>query len=806
MRETIITWWFPSSTWSLFLSLALPVLWRRLCRFVASRIIFTCCCCRCRFRCSSTPAQSPTTTATTQCANRYHSSSLLDRRYLARRGRQQRPLPTVLLVLLHCLGGDLYGASRPVYLVESATIATPAAATAVSLWRRIESDLLLDSCNPDEPPTLPTRMDCSIRRSEISEAMEPPATGGDENNKGDSLAWIPEGFCDTGLDRVFFPLAPSVPLPQQQGDNDGGDVGDLYFPPVPFILTMSERDICPTLDQCLVCGDWSACPTIANCGTDNVIIHNAFPIESLCSGHADDTWTVGDISVLDPIREFCQKYYDREQSASSSSSSYSSFTYICFLSCDKSTGEMPEEDKPPPDIILPPPQEGRGEDGEYHQDGKPYLGADTMAKKKAIVWNSRVAALLSFGGSTFILVDVLSHIDKRKTVYHQLLAMMACFDLVTAVAWSFASAAIPQKQATNSWIPEFDIATDPLPDHVQANIYGAVGTDATCQAQAFFIQLGYTSIFYNVSLSLYYLLVIVYGWREPSLLKIRLPLHGLPLLVGICLAFGILPVYSWIEYGCHLMPYPAGDLWKVLVFVVVPIGFSIVAITSTMLMVYWSVRQTDVAARKWKMESREVSTSITTTRQHQKKTKKISILTQVFWQSLLYTISFYITWPIMFAVYLAGADARSNRFGLAATVAFVAPLQGFNNFLVYVRPRITAFVRSHRRRTGTSSSTPTISSSMGGAAAGIPAANHRSTLPTTSADFSQSQSNNGTTMTFGSQNFHDEQHLGDVASAFVDPSVLLARKEEEEQHEQQVLSVEKHLDSVESPKSDFWIS
>ena len=60
----------------------------------------------------------------------------------------------------------------------------------------------------------------------------------------------------------------------------------------------------------------------------------------------------------------------------------------------------------------------------------------------------------------------------------------------------------------------------------------------------------------------------------------------------------------------------------------------------------------------------------------------------VFWQALFYTISFYVTWPIVFCVYITGWDYSRQVYAFSAMVAFVAPLQGFNNCLVYTRPRI----------------------------------------------------------------------------------------------------------------------
>ena len=43
---------------------------------------------------------------------------------------------------------------------------------------------------------------------------------------------------------------------------------------------------------------------------------------------------------------------------------------------------------------------------------------------------------------------------------------------------------------------------------------GAIGTTQTCKTQGFFIQLGLAVTFFNVSLSVYYYLVIARSWRE----------------------------------------------------------------------------------------------------------------------------------------------------------------------------------------------------------------------------------------------------------------------------------------------------
>ena len=78
-----------------------------------------------------------------------------------------------------------------------------------------------------------------------------------------------------------------------------------------------------------------------------------------------------------------------------------------------------------------------------------------------------------------------------------------------------------------------------------------------------------------------------------------------------------------------------------------------------MFVVYWTVRNQALKARKWNLGANQASTM-----EH-----------AVMWQCLLYVCAFYITWPIMFGVYLFSVD-ENGPFALTITVAFVAPLQG----------------------------------------------------------------------------------------------------------------------------------
>jgi hypothetical protein len=105
-----------------------------------------------------------------------------------------------------------------------------------------------------------------------------------------------------------------------------------------------------------------------------------------------------------------------------------------------------------------------------------YLGADTIAKKRVLVWMPRISAFLSLLGSLTILTDIYRHYRKPLDQYHELVACICGFDLFASTALMFTTLPIPPYDS-------FGLPT---------GIYGAHGTVATCKLQGFFYQLGLT--------------------------------------------------------------------------------------------------------------------------------------------------------------------------------------------------------------------------------------------------------------------------------------------------------------------------
>jgi hypothetical protein len=321
-----------------------------------------------------------------------------------------------------------------------------------------------------------------------------------------------------------------------------------------------------------------------------------------------------------------------------------------------------------------------------------------------LVWVPRFSALLSMFGSSMIMYDILRDKTKRGSVFHTLMVAMAVFDFLGSIAWALSS--LP--------IPEYEYGEP-------SGIYGAKGNEATCTAQGFFVQLGYTSIFYNMSLSFYFLCVVRYRMQESQLKKRQIWFHIPALFIGFTLAFGGIPFYGNQFWGCYLSPPPlVEDLRYVVIFAALPICTAVAILTVNTILVYWAVRKQMIAAGKWRitravlkptetslarnstvsvalpMDLDASGVSVHPRRRKSKRDSQIQKLErQTFWQALFYLGAFYLTWPILLASNLN--DNAGSYYGFVILVFTLAPLQGFLNFLVYARPRIQRVLRMRKR-------------------------------------------------------------------------------------------------------------
>lgn len=276
--------------------------------------------------------------------------------------------------------------------------------------------------------------------------------------------------------------------------------------------------------------------------------------------------------------------------------------------------------------------------------GSGYGGASTATKQKVLTWLPRVMAILSFLSSSFIIFDASSSQEKRERLQNQLLIALSLFDIFGSAAYAFTTLPIPE-------------------NYTYGPVYGAKGNDASCTAQGFFIQIGTISAYTNVSLSLYYLLVIKYGWSESRVKKLRVYLFFVPILVGLSFAFAGIPFYDPLPLWCN----NTASYWPD-----IPVAVAIGLATFIMGTVCWDVYSKERRTRKY----------------HSGRTGRARLSTKVFWQSFWYLLAFYLTWPVYLALQYAWAGGESfTQYGFILTAGTMVPLQGFWNMLVYIRPR-----------------------------------------------------------------------------------------------------------------------
>jgi hypothetical protein len=351
-----------------------------------------------------------------------------------------------------------------------------------------------------------------------------------------------------------------------------------------------------------------------------------------------------------------------------------------------------------------------------------YFGTESAGQRAALAWIPRISGTMSLLGSIYIVLDVLSRFRQKegssstRSVYDRLMLSMAGFDVVTSVCWILSTAPI--------W--KYDIYGSP------SGVYGAIGTMATCKTQAYFFQLGaVASLFYNVALSVYYLLVIVYGMREAQVKKYSAHLVVPPIVLALAASFAGLPYYDNIQFVCSIPPPPQESSWApIIALTLVPVAFCLVVATCIVIAIYLSVRQKIQASRRYdfaRTQNRSAEASVgnvlpsnpeqapeidsnTQSRSWSSRwswkrrsssattSSENKVLTTVFWQSFWYLAAFLISYPAWFTANVSG-DSSSYQLWMA--VAILTPLQGFMNFLVYARPRWIQYqaqrskVRSH---------------------------------------------------------------------------------------------------------------
>jgi len=277
---------------------------------------------------------------------------------------------------------------------------------------------------------------------------------------------------------------------------------------------------------------------------------------------------------------------------------------------------------------------------------------------------ARTTASLSLLGSSLIIYMILSDWKrKHDRPFHRLMLMMSIFDCLGSAALIVNNTAIPK----------------------ESNIYGAKGNTQTCAIQSFFIVLSYAVPIYNACLNIFYVLTIRYSISSERFTKFEPALHAIAILVPLSTAitFTALGDYKPQEHWCE----PVTGPYLITVASLFVICF-LVCIVS-MVIICWTVISNANKMEKYTTFTINKTPSPRRSRINDEKKETIK-------QALLYTFAFIFTYffGAIYFVILGFSKETKPPAALLILTSIFYPLQGFWNFVFYVRPRVKHAIKT----------------------------------------------------------------------------------------------------------------
>ena len=164
----------------------------------------------------------------------------------------------------------------------------------------------------------------------------------------------------------------------------------------------------------------------------------------------------------------------------------------------------------------------------------------TRAQEISLAITPMATGTLSLLGSSIIVASILRSSVKLRTVYRRIIFGICVFDIVSSLGNALSTVLMP----------------------VETGIWGAVGNDATCGLQTFTTILGVNgSVCYSLSLSVYFLLVVRYGWTEVKIKRYTEPLfHIIPIIYSFAISIFIVTTKNYNPSGvvCWVEDDPVG--------------------------------------------------------------------------------------------------------------------------------------------------------------------------------------------------------------------------------------------------------
>jgi hypothetical protein len=281
---------------------------------------------------------------------------------------------------------------------------------------------------------------------------------------------------------------------------------------------------------------------------------------------------------------------------------------------------------------------------------------------KAIIWTSRCSGILSILGSTTIIFMILRGRKNISSTHNRLLLCMSGVDILNSSALAVSAS---------------------------AHNNGAQGNQATCTAQGFFITLGFAVPLYNAMICLYYMAIIRFKLKEDVISTRYEPwMHAVALMSPLTFAIAAASFgdfrptgaasYCWIpNKSAETYSESQSSIASWLRLSATVLSFlTFIVIVGSMTLIYLTVRNQAKKMQRYQFDQRggEYSTLIAS-----RETAR---------QAFLYVAAYLITmlWPSI-VLMVGNAGAGVVPFGIVLMLSLFFPLQGFWNFIIYLRPR-----------------------------------------------------------------------------------------------------------------------
>jgi len=275
-----------------------------------------------------------------------------------------------------------------------------------------------------------------------------------------------------------------------------------------------------------------------------------------------------------------------------------------------------------------------------------YLQLWSERQWPAISWIPHVTGSFSILGSAAIIYMILSDWEKKLAKpSHRLMLSMSFFDVLQSAALAMSTLAFPKETL----------------------VYGSIGSMQTCKAQYFFYSLGLAVPMYNASLCLLYLLTIRYRLHQRRFSKKVEPfLHISSVLIPLSIA--IVPIVM-----DDVVPGEGYCVMSLESPVLIP--GQIIAGSSFFVCLYSMVSiSCFVNAQSNKMRRYSYGRAM----RHRESERRATIRRAIF-----YTLAFVITFLFL------GVRTLVVSYPVTILKSIFYPLQGFWNFLLYIRPVVT---------------------------------------------------------------------------------------------------------------------